>query len=382
MTKPSHSALSMQEVTQQSRAITQMRTAAQQCVQRPDLYRDGEIDRMLRRVTQLDRELPLQTLHCRVPESNTLGGFEILSSGTRELAPELHGWYGSPGYQPGKDKQVFFLIGDNFSVHETEVIVGTRKPARVKLLSRQIMEVTVDGDLPVISDPRLPLTVRDDYGRPEFTLNNFEGYVDAHVATPYGVSGHLLIPVVHTPKASDPVLLRPVLSQPPSTLPAPQPGGTAQLMPAQPAVIEVTVPIKFDAANKVYSVNGSLIISQTPIARVTVPAGVGLEAAVGTVTLRPTDGSNRLLDIVLLLSRYSLYRCRCEHDASKELVGTSGLSLDWPTPVLISPRAAKCANRWKSHVAVEVRGRPPHNARHARQEPRLRRPARGSGTPH
>lgn len=287
MTHPSHSALSMQELTQQSRAITQMRSNADLCVRRPDLYRDGEVDRMLRRVSQLDRELPLQTLHCRIPESNTLGGFEMLSSGTRELAPELHGWYGSPGYEVGKDKQVFFLIGDNFSVHETEVIVGARKPADVQLLSRQIMQVTLNGDLPVIEDERLPLMVDQnvfgntggDEAREQTYLNDFRGYVDVHVASPYGVSGHLLIPVVNKEAPKPPVVLsRPILSQ-----------------PAQP--IRVSVPINF--TKDAYALSGDLIINQMPMAEVTVPPGVGLDGSAATITLQPTHANYRLQEIVL-----------------------------------------------------------------------------------
>ena len=196
LNKPGRSALSMSEIARQSRAITAMRTAAATCVRRPDLYRDGEVGRMLRRVDQLDAELPLQTIAAAIPNSNTLGGFEIFAGGIRELAPELLGWYGSPGYRRGVDGQTFYLVGDNFSVHETDVIVGTRR-AEFELLSRQIMRVTLPGDVPAIDDPRLlsaGATVEVD-GDPEGGPV-YDGYVDAHVATPYGVSGHLLIPVV------------------------------------------------------------------------------------------------------------------------------------------------------------------------------------------
>ncbi len=87
--KPNHTALSHQETVRYSRAVEAMRHNAQACVQRPDYYRDGEVNRLVSRVTQLDRKLPLQTLHCPIPIENSLGGFEILSAGMRELAPEL-----------------------------------------------------------------------------------------------------------------------------------------------------------------------------------------------------------------------------------------------------------------------------------------------------
>ncbi len=64
----------------------------------------------MRRIDQLDRKLPLQTIQCQIPIENTLGGFEIFSSGTRELAPELLGWYGAPGYDVQKGATFFLSV--------------------------------------------------------------------------------------------------------------------------------------------------------------------------------------------------------------------------------------------------------------------------------
>lgn len=202
LSKPGHSAHSVREAVHYSRAVQSMRTSSVECAKCQHLYREGEVQRLLRRVDQLDRELPLQTLRCQVPDEMTLGGFEILSSGTRELAPELLGWYGAPGYDQDNGAS-FFLAGDNFSVHETELIVGN-KPilgSSAKLLSRQILQVTLPKGLPVIKDERL---VGID-GQP----SEFEGFIDAVVATPYGASGHLLIPALR--KAAKPTA--PTVSQ-------------------------------------------------------------------------------------------------------------------------------------------------------------------------
>lgn len=279
LTKPSHTALSMQETAELSRSISQMKLAAESCIRRPDLYRNGEVDRMLRRVEQLDRELPLQTLRCQIAESNTLGGFEFFSSGTRELAPELLGWYGSPGYRKDVDKQTFFLVGDNFSVHETKVIAGTKEVSEVTLLSRQIMQVTVPKDLPVIEDERLGITY-DNRNGDRHSVNNFEGFIDIHVATPYGVSGHLLVPVLKKP--------------------CPEPAkAVAQVPTLVEAMVDVEVPVSH--VNGVYAAAHPIVTPQAPLATIAVPPGTGLirTGSSAKITLYPQHGDNRLPPIIV-----------------------------------------------------------------------------------
>jgi len=133
----------------------------------------------------------------------------MFNSGITYLAPSLNGWYGAPGVSlalsaapgctAGMDTNgvimdatkgqcagtcfgtTLFLVGNNFSVHETQVVAGGRCIPFV-LMSRQIMRVTVP--------PNAEMLV-DELDRP---------VVDVHVATPYGVSNHLLVPAV-LPKA-------------------------------------------------------------------------------------------------------------------------------------------------------------------------------------
>jgi hypothetical protein len=183
---PKHSAMSHQETVQYSRSIETMKHHAQACVRCADLYRDGEVSRLLSRVEQLSNQLPAQTLAFAVPTENNLGGFEILSAGTGELAPELLGWYGAPGYSTDAGAH-FFLAGDNFSVHETSLIAGNQVIPNnsIRMLSRQILEVKLPDGLPFVADDRM----NDDE-------DTYAGYIDLHLATPYGVSGHLLIPVL------------------------------------------------------------------------------------------------------------------------------------------------------------------------------------------
>jgi hypothetical protein len=63
----------------------------------------GEAERVRNRIEQLSRRLPMQTVHARVPNENTLGGFEMFSSGITDLAPELIGFHGEPGVNPKED---------------------------------------------------------------------------------------------------------------------------------------------------------------------------------------------------------------------------------------------------------------------------------------
>ena len=189
LTRPGHTAISVKENLEYSRSIEAMRNNALACVRHPDRYRPGELERLLQRVNQLDATLPLQTLHCQVPMENSLGGFEILSNGTRELSPELLGWYGTPGYDPAKGATVF-LVGDNFNVRQTAVLAGNRQIQIDSMLSRQVIQVHLPPNLPILKDSRLAQMAPGDYS----------GYVDIHVATPYGVSGHMLLPAVQPEK--------------------------------------------------------------------------------------------------------------------------------------------------------------------------------------
>ncbi|MFM7206377.1 MAG: hypothetical protein ACKO4T_06900 [Planctomycetaceae bacterium] len=203
-----------------SRAVKSMHTTAHACGRCTHLYRDGELARLLRQVDMLDRALPLQTLQAKVPHENTAGGFELFNAGITDLAPELLGWYGAPGIDPAAATSLF-LIGKGFSIHDTRVIAGGR-PAKFQLLSREIMQVEVPpgaATLPAAAWPApadtaaasrrglvlasaaepLPAPATAGCGgcldgcsadchRPEA--------VDVHLATPYGVTGSLLVPVV------------------------------------------------------------------------------------------------------------------------------------------------------------------------------------------
>jgi hypothetical protein len=306
---------SMRQTLQLSRSIKAMQTTAAQCGQCAGAYRDGEVARLLRRVEQLDRELPLQSMLTQIPYENTSGGFELFTAGITSLAPELIGWYGCPGIDPTAPTTLF-LVGKGFSTLDNQVVAGGQL-AGVELLSRQVMRVTIPAGVkplrqpsadncPCPPPPPLPCPpttasarpVRSTRSKPAIArVANIEPipapggnplrapaepgsvlvdplpaacppgmigfgvapsdigvaplvcpdggvieeldpgcgrdcidglYVDVHLATPYGVSGHLLIPVL----------------QPPAPPPAPPvttvPSGSCSLAFDPPAHVSLT----------------------------------------------------------------------------------------------------------------------------------------------
>ena len=168
------------------------------------LYRDGDIARLVNRVKQLAAELPMQSLQAQVPYENTHGGFELFNVGITDLAPTLRSWYGIPGVNPDVENLVF-LVGDNFSVVSTNVVAGNR-PAdyannKVTLLSKQVMSMTIPAGVQTV-----------DHGGTRC--------VEVSVATPYGVSQPLYIPVYtpKKPKPEEPEAKAPAFHWSPATL--------------------------------------------------------------------------------------------------------------------------------------------------------------------
>ena len=212
-----------------ARAVAAVRESAVACQACRHRYADGLLAQLLRRADQLEQELSLQTLAAKVPLENTAGGFELFDAGITDLAPELTGWYGAPGI----DRQAattLFLVGEGFSIHDTRLLAGGRA-VPFRLLSREVMEVTIPPSVqplaPVVSPPRStaglgqsrsplqlvthadaeplpappdspPAGLRDPpaVAPPVTTVCRGRELVDFHLATPYGVSSHLLVPVV------------------------------------------------------------------------------------------------------------------------------------------------------------------------------------------
>lgn len=213
LTNPKHKELTMHDAMRISRTWQNILTCMPQpnC---PQKYRAEDISWLTKSVQQIENRLPLQSTLVQVPYENTLGGFEMFNSGITDLAPALSGWYGAPGISvtdsavacacenPVCPEQggipyagvenyggpnaagtcigtTIFLVGTNFSVHDTRVIAGGRS-IPFRLLSRRIMQVTIPPNV-----TRLTESLSDQRSRQ---------IVDVHVATPYGVSNHLQVP--------------------------------------------------------------------------------------------------------------------------------------------------------------------------------------------
>src|SRR5262249_12776247 len=138
-------------------------------------YRPDEYLIALERLEQLRDLMPTQRMLVRVPSSGDNNDSRIFCSLGLQLRPSLVGWHGRPPEQGAES--TLFVEGRNFSVHDTHVVAGG-KPAKAVLVSRHLLKVTIASDAaPTPSAEGSPL-------------------LDINVATPNGVSNHLLIKMV------------------------------------------------------------------------------------------------------------------------------------------------------------------------------------------
>ena len=120
--------------------------------------------------------MPTQRMVVRVPFADNQNDARIFCSHGSQLRPTLTGWHGKPPEQG--EETTLFLEGMNFSIHDTHVIAGGKHVSAV-LVSRQLLEVTIPKDAcPTPSAQGTAL-------------------LDINVATPNGVSNHLLIKMHH-----------------------------------------------------------------------------------------------------------------------------------------------------------------------------------------
>lgn len=192
---------SAHEAAKLSKLVRTMEDLAEACVHDEHRYRQGDVGRLLQRTQQLAARLPMQSQMVQIPYENTLGGFELFSDGTNDLAPELLGFYGEPGIDSSRETRMF-LVGDHFSIHDTRVIAGTL-PVEFDLISRQIMEVRIPAGVRVTRH-RKQKSQQAAPGDKRYLPQEADEvqYVDIHIATPYGTSSHLEVPV-YRPDESD-----------------------------------------------------------------------------------------------------------------------------------------------------------------------------------
>jgi hypothetical protein len=85
-------------------------------------YRPEEVELLSDRIGQLEDMLPVKNHAISLPFEGSLLGSEMFSSNAAGLAPRLLAWYGEPP-QEGMESSIF-ILGNGFSVHEIHVIAG------------------------------------------------------------------------------------------------------------------------------------------------------------------------------------------------------------------------------------------------------------------
>jgi hypothetical protein len=162
---------SNQQAVQLQRRWQQLGGELERCSGGDPLLLDG----ILTRHQQLGQQLPWQQLSVRLPNDGMVSGSELFADGATDLAPQLRGWLGAEEIVPHRTTHLF-LVGSGLSVHQTRILChGQSLPYR--LISRQVCEVEIPAGL---IDPHYPPA---------------QGWVTIQLATPYGVSSPLRVPV-------------------------------------------------------------------------------------------------------------------------------------------------------------------------------------------
>ena len=154
-------------------------------------YRPEEVELLSDRISQLEDFLPVKSHSITLPFEGSLLGSEIFSSNAAGLAPRLLAWYGEPP-QEGADSSIF-ILGNGFSVHEIHAIAGgvTIPDANLQLISRNVLGLLIPANARAI---QTALSVNGSDGKPMMRK-----LLDVHVASPNGISNHLLVEVQPKP---------------------------------------------------------------------------------------------------------------------------------------------------------------------------------------
>ncbi len=187
-------------------------------------YRPEDVQRLLVRLKQIDKMLPMQTHDVPIPYENNLGGFELFGQGNTALVPKLIGYEGVNVIDDKKGVDIF-VYGKNFSIHETRVVAGgialdpgdpptvaadggadgkskgvsgtETRPApawstkpMVEILSREVIRITIPSNANVSTDSHHDHRTES------------HRFVEVYVATPNGISNKLQVQA--TPASSKP----------------------------------------------------------------------------------------------------------------------------------------------------------------------------------
>lgn len=88
-------------------------------------YRPGDYERLVSRIDQLEKMLPLQTYSVTVPYQYDLPGSQLFDKGAASLGPEITGYYGLSWIKRGSATVAqFYLTGHHFHPTRTSVVIG------------------------------------------------------------------------------------------------------------------------------------------------------------------------------------------------------------------------------------------------------------------
>jgi hypothetical protein len=188
-------------------------------------YRPTDVESLGERLDQLDAMLPIQAHSTTLPFESDLAGSEIFNSNNAALAPRLLTWYG----EPASSGSSIFILGTGFHIDSIKVIVGGvtlsdpggNSPS-YDLISRNVLRVDIPPDATPIPTPikteypgtEDPGTASGNKQASPQAKPSKQGHssqsapadcqtrqiFDIHVATPNGISNHLLVEI--TPPAS------------------------------------------------------------------------------------------------------------------------------------------------------------------------------------
>ncbi len=133
-----------------------------------------EVEILQDRIHQLEDIVPAQHYVSALPYGSDPVDAEIFESRGGNLAPSLTAWHGQP--PDGMSDSSLMIEGRGFSVHDTRAVVGNT-PAEAVPVSRTVLLVRISAHAQTMTAP------------------DGKSYYDVHVATPNGVSNHLLIEV-------------------------------------------------------------------------------------------------------------------------------------------------------------------------------------------
>ena len=124
LTRPGQSKLDYNEMIDMGAQVECVKHRAMN-VSDAHCYRPGDYERLVSRVEQLEKMLPLQTYSVTVPYQYDLPGSQLFDKGAASLNPEITGYYGLSWIKRGSPTVAqFFLTGHHFHPTRTHVIIG------------------------------------------------------------------------------------------------------------------------------------------------------------------------------------------------------------------------------------------------------------------